>query len=216
MNPPSRYANWPYAGAAPVQSAPLAPPPEPPVQSGASASDRAAPALQASERSQVMKETAPMLEPEPAAAPAKRASKPAKPAAKPAAKAPPEAPTPAAVLKAGSEVKLPSVNKRATQAAMQAQMSQAVEPSHDPAAAKATFSPSPERVLVPVTPVIAKKDPALANHWKTRTLEQLCEADVLSMPDAEYMNEVQLAYFRRKLQQLKHDILVNEIGRAHV
>jgi len=152
-----------------------------------------------------MKETAPMLETEPPAAPAKRASKPAKSVAK----AQPEAPAPAAVLKAGSEVKLPSVNKRATQAAMQAQMSQAVEPSHDPAAAKATFSPSPERVLVPVTPVIAKKDPALANHWKTRPLEQLSDADVLSMPDAEYMNEVQLAYFRRKLQQLKHDILVN-------
>jgi len=157
-----------------------------------------------------MKETAPMLETEPPAAPVKRASKPAKIGPKAVAKPvlePP--PAPAALLKAGSEVKLPSVNKRATQAAMQAQMSQAVEPSHDPAAAKATFSPSPERVLVPVTPVIAKKDPALANHWQTRPLEQLSDADVLSMPDAEYMNEVQLAYFRRKLQQLKHDILVN-------
>jgi len=40
-------------------------------------------------------------------------------------------------------------------------------------------------------------------------LEQLTDADVLAMPDAEYMNEVQLAYFKRKLQQLKRDILVN-------
>jgi len=64
-------------------------------------------------------------------------------------------------------------------------------------------------VLVAITPTTPKKNPKLSNNWKTVPLEQLTDADVLAMPDAEYMNEVQLAYFKRKLQQLKHDILVN-------
>jgi DnaK suppressor protein len=55
----------------------------------------------------------------------------------------------------------------------------------------------------------SKKDPKLANNWKTKPVEELTDADVLAMPDSEYMNEVQLAYFRRKLEQLKRDILIN-------
>ena len=54
-----------------------------------------------------------------------------------------------------------------------------------------------------------KKDPKLANNWKTKPLDELTDADVLAMPDAEYMNDVQLAFFKRKLQQLKQDILIN-------
>jgi DnaK suppressor protein len=121
----------------------------------------------------------------------------------------PEATPEVQVLKAGTEIKVPSVSKRATQAAMQAQMSQVVSPSHDPGAAKATFTPSKQREMIPISPAILKKDPKLANHWKSRPLEQLTDADVLAMPDTEYMNDVQLAYFRRKLQQLKQDILIN-------
>ena len=55
----------------------------------------------------------------------------------------------------------------------------------------------------------SKKDPKLANNWKTKPVEELTDADVLAMPDSEYMNEVQLAYFRRKLEQIKRDILIN-------
>ncbi|MDO8274411.1 MAG: RNA polymerase-binding protein DksA [Serpentinimonas sp.] len=153
-----------------------------------------------------MKESAPTAEAvdAAAAAPAKRPVKTgSKAAAKPDAQAAPDE-----VLKVGSEVRLPSVNKRATQAAMQAQMSQAVEPSHDPGAAKAVFSPSPERVLVAITPMSPKKNLKLSSNWKTVPLDQLTDADVQAMPDAEYMNEVPLAFFRRKLQQLKRDILV--------
>ena len=51
-----------------------------------------------------------------------------------------------------------------------------------------------------------KKDPKLANHWKTKPLEELTDADILAMPDSEYMNDVQMAYFRRKLVQLKQDM----------
>jgi len=216
MNQPTTFANWPYPGTGTVQSAAFGSRPDPSPKPQAGESGRAAApapvAPVASERSQVVKESAPTLAPE-CALPVKRAPKPAKAVARAAAKPQQAAPPPAAavapVLKAGSEVRLPSVSKRATQAAMQAQMSQAVEPSHDPAAAKATFSPSPERVMVPVSVALPKKDPALANNWKTLPLERLSDADVLSMPDAEYMNELQLAYFRRKLQQLKHDIHVS-------
>lgn len=59
----------------------------------------------------------------------------------------------------------------------------------------------------PSLAAIAKKDPKLANHWQTKTAEELNDAEVISMPDAEYMNDKQLAFFRLKLQKLKKDIL---------
>ena len=128
-----------------------------------------------------------------------------------AVEAPPAVREPAVspALKAGTEVKVPAVSKRATQAAMQAQMSQVVAPTHDPGAAKATFTPTKSIEPAPIVTAVLKKDPKLANHWKTRPLEELTDADVLAMPDSEYMNDVQLAYFKRKLQQLKQDILIN-------
>jgi DnaK suppressor protein len=58
-------------------------------------------------------------------------------------------------------------------------------------------------------PKTAAKDAQLADNWKTKPLEQLTDADMLAMPESEYMNDVQLAYFRRKLQQLKAGILAN-------
>nr|WP_245988791.1 RNA polymerase-binding protein DksA [Tepidicella xavieri] len=69
---------------------------------------------------------------------------------------------------------------------------------------------TPERDMTPISSAPpSKKDPKLANNWKTKPVEELTDADVLAMPDSEYMNEVQLAYFRRKLEQLKRDILIN-------
>ncbi|CAM3489397.1 RNA polymerase-binding protein DksA [Paracidovorax anthurii] len=52
----------------------------------------------------------------------------------------------------------------------------------------------------------AKKDPKLANNWKTKPAEELTDAEVLSMPDGEYMNEKQMAFFRHKLVMLKQDM----------
>ena len=60
-----------------------------------------------------------------------------------------------------------------------------------------------------LVPVIPKKDAKLANNWKTKSVEQLSDAEVMAMPDSEYMNDVQMAFFRRKLVQLKQDILNN-------
>ncbi len=52
----------------------------------------------------------------------------------------------------------------------------------------------------------AKKEPKLANNWKTKPVEELLDVEVLSMPDSEYMNDKQLAFFRHKLALLKQDM----------
>ena len=54
-----------------------------------------------------------------------------------------------------------------------------------------------------------KSDPKLANAWKTKSGRELTEAEVLAMPEAEYMNDKQLEFFRLKLQTLKDDLLSN-------
>ncbi len=75
-------------------------------------------------------------------------------------------------------------------------------------AAKSSYSQTPSApVYTPAPPVAARKDPKLSNNWKTRTAEQLSDEEVIAMPDSEYMNEKQMAFFRLKLLQLKMDIL---------
>ncbi|MBL0918344.1 MAG: RNA polymerase-binding protein DksA [Hydrogenophaga sp.] len=103
------------------------------------------------------------------------------------------------------------VSKRDARKAMLEQMTQAeVVPTHAPDAAKATFSNTIERtVMTPPVPTSLQKDPKRANNWKTLSVEQLTDQDVLAMPDGEYMNDQQLAFFRLKLQRLKADMLAN-------
>jgi DnaK suppressor protein len=75
-------------------------------------------------------------------------------------------------------------------------------------AAKASYSQSiPSPVIVPALPSSIKKDPKLANNWKTKPVAELTDAELMAMPDAEYMNDVQMAAFRLKLSTLKQDIL---------
>jgi DnaK suppressor protein len=54
-----------------------------------------------------------------------------------------------------------------------------------------------------------KPDPKLANAWKTKTGRELTEAELLAMPEDEYMNEKQIDFFRARLQQQKDDLLSN-------
>jgi len=54
-----------------------------------------------------------------------------------------------------------------------------------------------------------KADPKLANAWKTKAGRDLTEAELLAMPDSEYMNDKQLDFFRARLQLLKDDLLSN-------
>jgi DnaK suppressor protein len=52
-------------------------------------------------------------------------------------------------------------------------------------------------------------DPKLVNAWKTKAGKDLTDAEVLAMPEKEYMNEKQLEFFRARLQTLKDDLLSN-------
>jgi DnaK suppressor protein len=79
-------------------------------------------------------------------------------------------------------------------------------PTHAPDAAKASYSTMTERVIAPPPQAAAKKDPKLANNWKTKAGEALTDDEVKSMPDSEYMNEKQMAFFRHKLSVLKQEI----------
>jgi DnaK suppressor protein len=77
-------------------------------------------------------------------------------------------------------------------------------------AAKSSYSQSaPTPVIVPFLPSSVKKDPKLANNWKTKPVAELSDAELMAMSDAEYMNDVQMAAFRLKLSVLKQDILSN-------
>lgn len=64
-------------------------------------------------------------------------------------------------------------------------------------------------LLIDITKTAHKADPKLANAWKTKAGRELTEAEVLAMPETEYMNEKQLEFFRSKLQTLKDDLLSN-------
>jgi DnaK suppressor protein len=158
----------------------------------------------------------------------KVAAKPAPKAAKPVVKKPASPPAKTAATKvapgktAGAKAAAPArptpvpappkpvaaVGKQSPRAAKAASMvpppPAAVVPS---TAAKSSYSPIITPTHIAAAPVNTHKDPKLANHWKTKPLESLTDADVSAMPDSEYMNSVQMAFFRRKLVQLKQDIL---------
>ena len=57
--------------------------------------------------------------------------------------------------------------------------------------------------------VAAKGDPKLVNAWKSKAGAELTDAEVLAMPDAEYMNAKQIEFFRAKLEGLKNEVLSN-------
>ena len=79
-------------------------------------------------------------------------------------------------------------------------------------AAKASYTQTiPAPLIVPPLASTIKKDPKLANNWKTKPLAQLTDADLMAMPDEAYMNDVQLAYFRAKLVSLKLEIQSNAV-----
>lgn len=140
-----------------------------------------------------------------AAAPAKASAKPtpvAAPVQAPARVMPPR-PDPAAVSASPARATRPSA--RLAQITVPS-MAQSVASTAAKASYTQTMAPS---VLTPPPLVAIKKDPKLANNWKSKAAEQLSDAEVLAMPDSEYMNDKQMAFFRNKLVQLKQDILNN-------
>jgi len=138
-----------------------------------------------------------------------------------AAAKPQEAPAPAATTAAKKAVKASAPAAEPTAAPVPARagrvsrLSQITVPSMAQAvastAAKASFlqDMSSPMIAPPPSAGVSKKDPKLANNWKTKSAEELTDAEVLSMPDSEYMNEKQQAFFRLKLVTLKQDMLNN-------
>lgn len=91
-----------------------------------------------------------------------------------------------------------------------ARLAQLTVPSMAPAAAfdaaKASYINTMPTTMQAPSLTAAKKDPQLANNWKTKPAEELLDAEVLAMPEEEYMNDKQMAFFRHKLVLLKQDM----------
>jgi DnaK suppressor protein len=123
--------------------------------------------------------------------------------AKPAAKPVPATPKPAA-----------PAGKPASRGASSRVAAHPVPPPPDSAASRFAdrFAPArptrpiamPEMVRVPV-----KYDAKVSNAWKTKAGRDLSDDELLAMPDAEYMGEKQLEFFRARLTALKDDLLSN-------
>ena len=126
---------------------------------------------------------------------AKAAPSPAKPAAKP------PAPAPAAASRAAAPKATPPVAPPQPAPAPQAnRFTDRFAPAARPAARQMTETaelPKPAQ----------KIDPKLANAWKGKPGRELTEAELLAMPESEYMNDKQLDFFRARLQQQKDDLL---------
>ena len=180
---------------------------KPAAKKAAPATKKAAPAKKQAAKSVVVTKAAP-------------AAKKTAPAAKKAAVAPKVAPEvkvakakPLPVVSAPTPLPAASSDIPVRSSRPSARLAQITVPSMPQAvastAAKASFLPSMPTTVIPVPAASAKKDPKLANNWKNKPVEQLSDAEVLAMPDSEYMNDVQMAFFRLKLVQLKQGILNN-------
>ena len=124
-------------------------------------------------------------------------------------KSKPTATTPTVVAKAPAPVAAAVPAKAGRPSSRLAQLTvPSIAQSVASTAAKASYSQSaPTPIIVPALPSSIKKDPKLANNWKTTAVADLSDAELMAMPDSEYMNAVQLSAFRLKLTKLKLDIL---------
>ena len=112
-------------------------------------------------------------------------------------------PRPMPVVQAGAPARATKPSARLAQITVPS-MAQSVAST----AAKSSYTHTMPPPVLPAPPMVAiKKDPKLANNWKTKSVDQLSDAEVMAMADAEYMNEKQMAFFRLKLSQLKQEIL---------
>jgi DnaK suppressor protein len=139
------------------------------------------------------------------AAPPKPAAKASvKPAAVPSGKA-----SPAVVVKPGVVITPPAVKSvRTSKSGFISPSNIAPKAMEVSTAAKTNFTMSAP-VLAPPPQLVVQKDAKLVNNWKRKTATELTDAEVIAMPDSEYMSPLQLAFFRLKLVQLKKDILSN-------
>jgi DnaK suppressor protein len=128
----------------------------------------------------------------------------AKPIAKSEVKAPKEkvvvaaAPVTVAVVKPPKARKGADKNYVAPPTAVQVQTSAKLV--HTPTGLGQILNPA-------VIPAPIKKNAKLAANWKTTKPHELTDAEVIAMPDDEYMNKTQLAFFKFKLLELQGSIL---------
>ncbi len=136
-----------------------------------------------------------------AEAPAPAAAKTSKPV--PAAKTPAAKSVPAAKSAASkpADMALAASGPAATPSTASNRFAERFSPPKPPARG----FPEPMETVKPAV----KADPKLANAWKTKAGRDLSEPELLAMPEAEYMNEKQLDFFRARLQALKDDLLSN-------
>ncbi len=148
-----------------------------------------------------------------AKAPAQAADKPAvKPDAKAAAAAPAPAPTPPA-----PPAKAPAKPAGRSAKAAAPLGAKDIPPADSPVpgarhgfaerfgpAATTSYRQMPDTAEMPKA---APKDPKLVNAWKTKAGRELTDAELLAMPESEYMNDKQLDFFRARLEQQKADLL---------
>ena len=115
----------------------------------------------------------------------------------------PDAPRPMPIVQAGAPARATKPSARLAQITVPS-MAQSVAST----AAKSSYTHTMPPAVLPAPPMVAvKKDPKLANNWKSKAVDQLSDAEVMAMPDTEYMNDKQMAFFRLKLTQLKTEIL---------
>ena len=134
------------------------------------------------------------------------AKSPAKPKATPAKTTPAKqaAKATSAAAKTDSKPKAPAKTSTTATPRTAARKS-ATAPSALPPVPAPKNLPMPT-VAAPPVPIPVKKDPKLANNWKSKNVADLSDAEVIAMPDSEYMNDKQLAFFRHKLTQIKQDM----------
>jgi DnaK suppressor protein len=125
----------------------------------------------------------------------------AAPAAPKTAKAPAAKTTPAKTSTAKPAAPHAEVAVAAAPAPATNRFAERFSPPKPPARA----FPEPMETVKPAV----KADPKLANAWKSKAGRELSEPELMAMPEAEYMNEKQLDFFRARLQALKDDLLSN-------
>ena len=149
----------------------------------------------------------------------------AKPDIKPVAKAPAKALPAKTAIKAAAkpefkvsphplpktELKAPSKSAQKSSVSVPAPTPSLPSPTNRFTDRFAPASPSKKAEHVPMDPVkpVVKVDAKVANAWKGKAGRDLNEAELLAMPEGEYMNDKQLDFFRAKLTQQKDDLLSN-------
>jgi len=139
-------------------------------------------------------------------APAAAAKAPSTAGAKPQARATMAQPAPRSATATG-----PAPKSSAKKTSIPSAPAAAPAPTHSfadrfgPARMAARTLPEPMNTVKPAV----KADPKLANAWKTKPGRELSEAELLAMPESEYMNEQQIDFFRARLQAQKDDLLSN-------